>query len=75
MLASGKIQTRPRLSDTIPMADIVEQGFKRLKTDKSLIKLLVKPRAILELAADPCSRARTNGLNVCSGLFRFAAKK
>jgi len=43
MLASGKIQTRPLLSDTIPMADIEEQGFKRLKTDKSLIKLLVKP--------------------------------
>ena len=43
MEASGKIQTRPLLSDTIPMADIEEQGFKRLKTDKSLIKLLVKP--------------------------------
>lgn len=43
MLASGKIQTQPLLSDTIPLADIEEQGFKRLKTDKSLIKLLVKP--------------------------------
>ena len=43
MLASGKIQTKPLLSDTIPMADIETQGFERLKTDKSLIKLLVKP--------------------------------
>ena len=43
MLASGKIQTQPLLSDTIPMADIEELGFKRLKTDKSVIKLLVKP--------------------------------
>ena len=43
MLASGKIQTKPLLSDTIPMVDIQEQGFKRLKTDKSLIKLMVKP--------------------------------
>ena len=43
MLAGGKIQTQPLLSETIPMADIEEQGFKRLKTDKSLIKLLVKP--------------------------------
>jgi hypothetical protein len=43
MLAGGKIKTQPLLSDTISMADIQEQGFKRLKTDKSLIKLLVKP--------------------------------
>jgi (R,R)-butanediol dehydrogenase/meso-butanediol dehydrogenase/diacetyl reductase len=43
MLAGGKIQTGPLLSDTIPMADIEERGFKRLKTDKSLIKLLVRP--------------------------------
>ena len=43
MLASGKIQTKPLLSDTISMVDIEELGFKRLKTDKSLIKLLVKP--------------------------------
>jgi (R,R)-butanediol dehydrogenase/meso-butanediol dehydrogenase/diacetyl reductase len=43
MLASGKIQTKPLLSGTISMADIEEQGFKRLKTDKSLIKVLVKP--------------------------------
>ena len=43
MLASGAIQTIPLLSDTIPMEEIEEHGFKRLKTDKSLIKLLVKP--------------------------------
>ena len=43
MLASGKIQTKPLLSETIAMADIEELGFKRLKTDKSLIKLLIKP--------------------------------
>ena len=43
MLASGKVQTGPMLSGTIPMDDLEEQGFKRLKTDKSLIKLLVKP--------------------------------
>jgi (R,R)-butanediol dehydrogenase/meso-butanediol dehydrogenase/diacetyl reductase len=43
MLAGGKIETQPLLSDTISMADIEELGFKRLKTDKSLIKLLVKP--------------------------------
>ena len=43
MLAAGKIETGPMLSDTIAMAHIEEQGFKRLKSDKSLIKLLVKP--------------------------------
>lgn len=43
MLAAGKIETGPLISDTIAMGDIEEQGFKRLKTDKSLIKLLVKP--------------------------------
>jgi threonine dehydrogenase-like Zn-dependent dehydrogenase len=43
MLASGKILTQPLLSGTIAMADIEEEGFKRLKSDKSLIKLLVKP--------------------------------
>ena len=43
MLAGGKIQTGPMLTDTIGMADIEELGFKRLKSDKSVIKLLVKP--------------------------------
>lgn len=43
MLARGKVRTGPMLSGTIPMENIEEQGFERLKTDKSLIKLLVKP--------------------------------
>jgi 2-desacetyl-2-hydroxyethyl bacteriochlorophyllide A dehydrogenase len=43
MIASGKIKTGPLLSDTIPLSDIQEQGFERVKADRSLLKVLVKP--------------------------------
>jgi len=37
------VDVKPLISDTIALADIQAQGFERLKEDKSLIKILVKP--------------------------------
>jgi len=42
-LAAGRFKTEGMLSDVIPLADVVEQGFKRLKADRSLVKVAVKP--------------------------------
>jgi (R,R)-butanediol dehydrogenase/meso-butanediol dehydrogenase/diacetyl reductase len=42
-MASGQVDVKPLISDTIALADIQAQGFERLKEDKSLIKILVKP--------------------------------
>ena len=42
-MSSGKLNTKGLFSGTIPLTDVVEQGFKRLKTDKSLIKLAIVP--------------------------------
>jgi threonine dehydrogenase-like Zn-dependent dehydrogenase len=43
LLASGRIQARPLISATVGLEAIQKEGFERLKTDRSLIKLLVKP--------------------------------
>jgi 2-desacetyl-2-hydroxyethyl bacteriochlorophyllide A dehydrogenase len=43
MIAGGQVKTQPLLSGTIPLADIQTQGFERSKTDRNLLKLLVKP--------------------------------
>jgi threonine dehydrogenase-like Zn-dependent dehydrogenase len=43
MIGSGKVKTKPLLSDTISLGDIQTQGFERLKTDRNLLKVLVKP--------------------------------
>lgn len=42
-LSSGKLSTKGLYSGSIPLADIVEKGFKRLAVDKSLIKVAVCP--------------------------------
>ncbi len=42
-LAAGRFKTDGMLSGVIPLADTVEQGFKRLKADRSLVKVAVKP--------------------------------
>ena len=42
-MASGQVDVKPLLSDIITLNDIQQQGFERLKEDKSLIKVLVKP--------------------------------
>jgi len=41
-MASGQVDVKPLISDIVGLNDI-QRGFERLKTDKSLIKLLVKP--------------------------------
>ncbi len=40
-MASGQVDVTPLISDVIALQDI-QQGFERLKSDKSLIKILVK---------------------------------
>jgi (R,R)-butanediol dehydrogenase/meso-butanediol dehydrogenase/diacetyl reductase len=42
-MASGQVDVKPLISDIIALDEIQSQGFERLKTDKSLIKVLVKP--------------------------------
>jgi hypothetical protein len=42
-MSTGKISTKGLYSGNIPLTDVVEQGFKRLKADKSLIKLAIVP--------------------------------
>ncbi len=42
-MGSGEVDLAPLLSDVIALDDIQTQGFERLKADKSLIKLMVKP--------------------------------
>jgi (R,R)-butanediol dehydrogenase/meso-butanediol dehydrogenase/diacetyl reductase len=42
-MASGQVDVKPLISDVIALADIQSKGFERLKADKSLIKILVKP--------------------------------
>ena len=42
-MASGQVDVKPLISDVIALADIQTNGFERLKGDKSLIKVLVKP--------------------------------
>jgi (R,R)-butanediol dehydrogenase/meso-butanediol dehydrogenase/diacetyl reductase len=42
-MQSGEVDVEPLLSDIIALDDIQKQGFERLKSDKSLIKVLVKP--------------------------------
>ena len=42
-MASGQIDVKPLISDIIALDDIQKEGFERLKQDKSLIKVLVKP--------------------------------
>jgi (R,R)-butanediol dehydrogenase/meso-butanediol dehydrogenase/diacetyl reductase len=42
-MASGQVDVKPLISDVIALADIQTEGFERLKVDKSLIKVLVKP--------------------------------
>jgi (R,R)-butanediol dehydrogenase/meso-butanediol dehydrogenase/diacetyl reductase len=42
-MASGQVDVKPLISDVIALADIQTKGFERLKGDKSLVKLLVKP--------------------------------
>lgn len=42
-MASGQIDVKPLISDVIKLDDIQGQGFERLKSDRSLIKVLVTP--------------------------------
>ena len=42
-MASGQVDVKPLISDIIPLADIQQKGFERLKSDRSLIKVLVEP--------------------------------
>ncbi len=42
-MQSGEVGVEPLLSDMVALDDIQEKGFERLKSDKSLIKVLVKP--------------------------------
>ena len=42
-MASGEVNLKPLLSGVISLDEIQKEGFERLKTDKSLIKVLVKP--------------------------------
>ena len=42
-MASGQIDVKPLISDIIELKDIQEKGFIRLKEDRNLIKILVKP--------------------------------
>lgn len=42
-MASGQVDVKPLISDIIELKDIQEKGFERLKEDRSLIKVLVKP--------------------------------
>ncbi len=42
-LSSGKLNIKGLYSGSVPLQDIVEQGFKRLAADRSLIKVAVKP--------------------------------
>jgi 2-desacetyl-2-hydroxyethyl bacteriochlorophyllide A dehydrogenase len=42
-LAAGRFNTDGMLSDVIPLADIVANGFERLVADRSLVKVAVKP--------------------------------
>lgn len=42
-MQSGEVNVEPLLSDIVPLDDIQERGFERLKSDRNLIKLLVKP--------------------------------
>ena len=42
-MASGQVDVKPLISDIVPMQDIQAKGFERLKSDKSVVKLLVKP--------------------------------
>ena len=42
-MASGQVDVKPLISDTIRLADIQKKGFERLNEDRSLIKVLVEP--------------------------------
>ena len=42
-LAAGRFKTDGMLSDVIPLAEIVEEGFQRLQADRSLVKVAVRP--------------------------------
>ena len=42
LLASGKINTDPLISDVISLVDIVEKGFERLIGSRDLVKILVR---------------------------------
>jgi hypothetical protein len=42
-LKFGKINTQGLYSGTIPLRDVVELGFKKMKLDKSLVKLAIAP--------------------------------
>jgi threonine dehydrogenase-like Zn-dependent dehydrogenase len=43
LLAQGRIKTGPYISDTIPLDDILERGFKRLISAPDVVKIMVRP--------------------------------
>ena len=43
LLSQDRFDTVPMISETISLKDINDKGFQRLLTDRSLIKILVKP--------------------------------
>lgn len=43
LLAEGKFDTNVIISDTIPLVDIEEKGFRRLLSSPEVIKVLVRP--------------------------------
>jgi len=44
LLADGRVNVEPIITDRIPLEDAVEEGFKRLRRDRDHIKILVTPR-------------------------------
>jgi threonine dehydrogenase-like Zn-dependent dehydrogenase len=43
LLAQGRVNTGPIFSDTIPLEEIEERGFRRLLSSPDVVKILVKP--------------------------------
>jgi threonine dehydrogenase-like Zn-dependent dehydrogenase len=42
-LADGRFQPRGMLADVIPLEDLIEKGFERLRADRALMKVAVAP--------------------------------
>lgn len=42
-LADGRLKAKEMLSDVIPLEDLIEKGFERLASDRSLVKVAVAP--------------------------------
>ncbi|MQA76900.1 MAG: alcohol dehydrogenase catalytic domain-containing protein [Streptosporangiales bacterium] len=45
LLSRGVVATEPLLTATVPLERVVPDGFERLRTDRTTLKILVDPRA------------------------------